>query len=176
MEETKERLRNITEENLVVERSIFFDDFENDPAKFVDIEKKLKANDEILQFMGIYNASKVIYRDKIVYQVAQKNAEDIQSYLTALIVQAVCDLEEVTKEITDPEKIAYFITNQVWIENQLKRVKVKSQLFEGKVSDFSQAQQNNMQVKWSREVKKGDGADYDTRPDKTKDEQPYTDD
>ena len=89
-------------------------------------------------FLQEYSAKIIqIQRDKIVYKVPQKNAEHILFYFTALIEQAVIDLEEVSKEITDQKKIEFFKIHQGFIESQLKKMKVKCQFLESIVSDDS---------------------------------------
>ena len=68
-EETKENQKKLKEENEEVEKEIFFGQFEDDPANYVEIEKKLRANHEILSYLQEYNAKIKIQKDKIAYLV-----------------------------------------------------------------------------------------------------------
>ncbi len=74
---------------------IFFGHFEDEPTNFVEIERKLRANHEILQFFQDNNAKIRIQSDRVTYLVPQKNVETIKNYLRALIEQAILELVEV---------------------------------------------------------------------------------
>ena len=55
-EEIKENQKKQKEENEEVEKEIFFGQFEDDPANYVEIEKNLRDNHEILSYLQEYNA------------------------------------------------------------------------------------------------------------------------
>ena len=68
-EEIKENQKKQKEENEEVEKEIFFGQFEDDPANYIEIEKNLRANHEILSYLQEYNAKIKICYDRIAYLV-----------------------------------------------------------------------------------------------------------
>ena len=162
---------------------MLFEKFEDDPDNFFLISENLRNNPSFRQHIKEYGVKNInIETDKIVYKVPQKFCEYIEGYFTALIKHAVKDLEKVTEEITDEKWIQFYNIHQVWIVSQFKRDKVKSQFFEGKVSDASKATKQpaeviiDVQSKWCIEVESDDEEDCKSQTDKTKNEKPYLDD
>ena len=63
----------------------------------------------------------------------KKNANEIKDYLTVLIVEAVFDLEQVSKDITDPVTIEIFESNMQKIVQKFQSFKVLCKIVETKV-------------------------------------------
>ena len=104
------------EENKEIEGEILFYKFDNDPDNYHENEKNFHCN-EIWQFIQGKSAKIDIQSDKIAYLVPKRNAKIVEDYFSTFIKNFVIDLQEITKEITDPNKIEFFKLNQVLIES-----------------------------------------------------------